>query len=54
MFEGEALGLSAMYETKSIRVPQPYKVGALPTGGSYIIMEFIEFGSSRGDQVNTK
>nr|GEV29919.1 protein-ribulosamine 3-kinase, chloroplastic [Tanacetum cinerariifolium] len=50
MFEGEELGLNAMYETKSIRVPKPYKVGALPTGGSYIIMEFIEFGSSRGDQ----
>ncbi|KAA8515996.1 hypothetical protein F0562_019175 [Nyssa sinensis] len=50
MFEGEALGLGAMYETKSIRVPRPFKVGALPTGGSYIIMEFIEFGFSRGDQ----
>ncbi|KAF8379415.1 hypothetical protein HHK36_028850 [Tetracentron sinense] len=50
MFEGEALGLSAMYEAKSIRVPQPFKVGPLPLGGSYIIMEFIEFGSSRGGQ----
>ncbi|GMN27401.1 hypothetical protein TIFTF001_041026 [Ficus carica] len=50
MFEGEALGLNAMYETKSIRVPKPFKVGSLPTGGSYIIMEFIEFGGSRGDQ----
>uniref|UniRef100_A0A5B6Z996 protein-ribulosamine 3-kinase n=1 Tax=Davidia involucrata TaxID=16924 RepID=A0A5B6Z996_DAVIN len=50
MFEGEALGLSAMYETRSIRVPRPFKTGALPTGGSYIIMEFIEFGFSRGDQ----
>ncbi|XP_010255538.1 PREDICTED: protein-ribulosamine 3-kinase, chloroplastic [Nelumbo nucifera] len=50
MFEGESLGLSAMYETKSIRVPKPFKVGPLPSGGSYIIMEFIEFGSSRGDQ----
>ncbi|EXB74434.1 hypothetical protein L484_002285 [Morus notabilis] len=50
MFEGEALGLNAMYETKSIRVPKPFKVGSLPTGGSYIIMEFIEFGASRGDQ----
>uniref|UniRef100_M4CGV3 protein-ribulosamine 3-kinase n=1 Tax=Brassica campestris TaxID=3711 RepID=M4CGV3_BRACM len=47
MFEGEALGLEAMYETRSIRV------GALPTGGSYIIMEFIEFGS-RGSQVMPK
>ncbi|KAL6569463.1 hypothetical protein OROMI_013977 [Orobanche minor] len=50
MFEGEALGLSAMYETGSIRVPKPFKVGSLPTGGSYIIMEFIEFGASRGNQ----
>ncbi|CAD6201648.1 unnamed protein product [Miscanthus lutarioriparius] len=50
MFEGEALGLKAMYDTKSIRVPLPYKVGSLPTGGSFIIMEFIEFGPSRGDQ----
>ncbi|KAJ9680907.1 hypothetical protein PVL29_020036 [Vitis rotundifolia] len=50
MFEGEALGLGAMNETKSIRVPRPFKVGPLPTGGSYIIMEFIEFGRSRGDQ----
>lgn len=49
MFEGEALGLEAMYETSTIRVPKPHKVGALPTGGSYIIMEFIEFGS-RGSQ----
>ncbi|CAM0870406.1 unnamed protein product [Alopecurus aequalis] len=51
MFEGEALGLKAMYDTKSIRVPLPYKVGSLPTGGSFIIMEFIQFGRSRGDQV---
>lgn len=50
MFEGEALSLNAMYETGSIRVPKPYKVGSLPTGGSYIIMEFIEFGASRGNQ----
>ncbi|XP_031495130.1 protein-ribulosamine 3-kinase, chloroplastic [Nymphaea colorata] len=50
MFEGEALGLSLMYETKSIRVPRPFKVGSLPRGGSFIIMEFIEFGPSRGDQ----
>ena len=26
MFEGEALSLKAMYDTKSIRVPLPYKV----------------------------
>ncbi|KAG8391754.1 hypothetical protein BUALT_Bualt01G0219900 [Buddleja alternifolia] len=50
MFEGEALGLNAMYETGSIRVPKAFKVGPLPTGGSYIIMEYIEFGGSRADQ----
>ncbi|KAL0904893.1 hypothetical protein M5K25_027053 [Dendrobium thyrsiflorum] len=50
MFEGEAIGLNAMYNTKSVRVPQPFKFGPLPTGGSFIIMEFVEFGSSRGNQ----
>ncbi|XP_077245675.1 protein kinase superfamily protein isoform X3 [Tasmannia lanceolata] len=50
MFEGEAIGLNAMYATKSIRVPKPFKVGSLPLGGSFIIMEFIKFGSSRGNQ----
>ncbi|XP_027108236.1 protein-ribulosamine 3-kinase, chloroplastic-like isoform X2 [Coffea arabica] len=50
MFEGEALGLNAMYETRTVRVPKPFKVGPLPTGGSYIIMEFIEFGASRSNR----
>ncbi|KAK8965220.1 hypothetical protein KSP40_PGU018003 [Platanthera guangdongensis] len=47
MFEGEAVGLSAMYSTKSIRIPRPFKFGSLPRGGSFIIMEFVEFGSYR-------
>ncbi|GLJ53944.1 hypothetical protein SUGI_1152890 [Cryptomeria japonica] len=50
MFEAEAIGLNAMYSTNTIRVPKPFKVGPLLGRGSYIIMEFIEFGSSRGDQ----
>ncbi|XP_020211571.1 protein-ribulosamine 3-kinase, chloroplastic [Cajanus cajan] len=50
MFEAEALGLGAMYETGTIRVPKPYKVGPLPAGGSFIIMEFIQFGASRSNQ----
>ncbi|KAK4804291.1 hypothetical protein SAY86_004108 [Trapa natans] len=50
MFEAEALGLNAMYDTRTIRVPKPFKVGPLPTGGSYIIMEFIEFGGRGGNQ----
>ncbi|GAB2290956.1 hypothetical protein Dimus_025214 [Dionaea muscipula] len=50
MFQGEALGLRLMFETQTIHVPKPFKVGSLPGGGSYIIMEFIEFGASRGNQ----
>ncbi|KNA13696.1 hypothetical protein SOVF_114300 [Spinacia oleracea] len=50
MFEGEALGLRLMFETNTIRVPKPYKVGSLPRGGSYIIMEFVEFGAARSGQ----
>ncbi|XP_074266863.1 protein-ribulosamine 3-kinase, chloroplastic-like [Silene latifolia] len=50
MFEAEALGLQLMYETNTIQIPRPYKVGSLPRGGSYIIMEFVEFGSSKSGQ----
>ncbi|KAG5231315.1 protein-ribulosamine kinase [Salix suchowensis] len=50
LFEGEALCLGAMYETRTIQVPGPFKVGPLPTSGSYIMMEFIEFGVCRGNQ----
>ncbi|OMO78664.1 hypothetical protein CCACVL1_14215 [Corchorus capsularis] len=50
MFEAEAIGLDAMYKTGTIRVPKPYKVGPLRNSGSYIIMEFIEFGASRSNQ----
>ncbi|CDP20923.1 unnamed protein product [Coffea canephora] len=50
MFEGGALALNAMHETRTVRVLKPFKVGPLPTGGSYIIMEFIEFGASRSNQ----
>ncbi|KAL4188179.1 hypothetical protein AMTRI_Chr09g22620 [Amborella trichopoda] len=50
MFEGETIGLGAMYATNSIRVPRPFKFGPLARGGSYIILEFIEFGSSRSNQ----
>jgi len=29
MFEGEALGLEAMYETRTIRVPNPHKASLI-------------------------
>lgn len=50
MFQAEMQGLQRMYETQTIRVPRPFKAGSLPGRGSYIIMEFIEFGSMRGGQ----
>lgn len=43
MFEGEAVGLNAMYATKTIRAPKVYHFGSLnATDGSYIIMEALE------------
>ncbi|KAL6767133.1 hypothetical protein ACKKBG_A38720 [Auxenochlorella protothecoides x Auxenochlorella symbiontica] len=43
MFQGEALGLQAMYATKTLRVPAVHHWGDGPEAmGSFIIMEFIE------------
>ncbi|KAK9845281.1 hypothetical protein WJX81_002192 [Elliptochloris bilobata] len=51
MFQGEALGLQAMYDTKTLRVPKVYHFGPLdsPQGGgtlrgsgSFIIMENLD------------
>lgn len=39
MFEGEAIGLNAMYNTKSVRVPQPFKVESSPS--KYLFGNFI-------------
>ncbi|XVE77055.1 hypothetical protein DITRI_Ditri13aG0031100 [Diplodiscus trichospermus] len=50
MFEAEAIGLDAMCKTGTIRVPRPFKVGPLGNSGSFIVMEFIEFGASRSNQ----
>ncbi|KAK9832886.1 hypothetical protein WJX74_000787 [Apatococcus lobatus] len=53
MFKGEALGLNAMYDTNTLRIPKIYHYGALselPGGGnrgSFIIMEHLNFGSGR-------
>eukprot|EP00850_Spirogloea_muscicola_P020956 SM000232S07926 [mRNA] locus=s232:26480:29056:- [translate_table: standard] len=50
MFEAEARGLQAMWETHTLRIPKPFKVGSLPGRGSFIIMEYIELGSPQGGQ----
>jgi fructosamine-3-kinase len=46
MFEAEALGLQAMFDTNTIRVPQPLCTGV--AGNScYIVMEWLEMGGGK-------
>lgn len=50
MFEGEALGLQAMYECSKggrLKIPKVYSWGDYQ-GGSYLLMEFLNLGG-RGD-----
>lgn len=43
MFEGEAAGLSSLFDTHTIRVPQVHATGSLSSlSGSYIIMEALQ------------
>ncbi len=47
MFEGEALGLRAMGATNTVRIPEVFHYGELPSGGalrsggSFIVMEYL-------------
>ena len=46
MFEAEALGLQQMFDTKTIRVPQPLCTGT--AGDScYIVMEWLQMGGGK-------
>lgn len=58
MFKGEAEGLRAMHATHTIRVPEVFHYGGLPSppgggalrgSGSFIVMEYLELGG-RCDQ----
>jgi len=44
MFEAEAEGLKCMHATNTVRVPMPYAVGSLSSGGSFLIMEKLPLG----------
>ncbi|MBZ8178670.1 fructosamine kinase family protein [Oscillatoria salina] len=48
MFAAEALGLKQMYETQTIRVPKPICWGTVDQT-AYIVMEWLEFGSSSSE-----
>ncbi|GAB4824243.1 hypothetical protein N2152v2_011289 [Parachlorella kessleri] len=45
MFKGEALGLRAMYDTGTVRIPKVHHYGALSgpgRAGSFIVMEYLD------------
>ncbi|XP_060064718.1 fructosamine-3-kinase-like [Ylistrum balloti] len=42
MFEGEVASLEALKNTNEIRVPNPIKIMNIPTGGSALVMEFLD------------
>jgi len=48
MFEAERDGLQAMYDSRSIRVPQPLCCGVTDSV-SYIVMEWIDLGGGRSN-----
>jgi fructosamine-3-kinase len=48
MFEAEALGLKEMYDSHTIRVPQPICWG-LADNSAYIVMEWLDLGYGKGD-----
>ena len=50
MFKAEALGLSRMYETDTIRVPQPFKVPNMIKLYYYLVIDLEE---TLGDQVRS-
>ena len=49
MFESEALGLKQMYQTGTIRVPEPICVGTA-ANSAYIVLEWLELGGSKNTQ----
>ncbi|KAI8466455.1 MAG: Fructosamine kinase-domain-containing protein [Monoraphidium minutum] len=47
MFRGEALGLKAMYDTATVRIPNVHHVGVLANGrGAFIVMEYLRLGGA--------
>ena len=42
MFLAEAAGLQALHATGTLHAPRPHGAGALPAGGSFIVMSALE------------
>jgi len=50
VLKSEALGLERMSSVTTIlRVPKPWLVGTLGNGEGFIVMDYIQFGSNRGN-----
>ena len=52
MFEAETLGLKEIYDSHTIRVPQPICWGLADTS-AYIVMEWLDLGYGKGSLVAT-
>lgn len=52
MFLGEAVGLRAMHATDSVVVPDVLHFGDGDGGGSYLVMEYLEFSGRVSDQAD--
>eukprot|EP01025_Chloroclados_australasicus_P064795 TRINITY_DN8703_c0_g1_i1.p1 TRINITY_DN8703_c0_g1~~TRINITY_DN8703_c0_g1_i1.p1 ORF type:complete len:334 (-),score=49.49 TRINITY_DN8703_c0_g1_i1:166-1053(-) len=44
MFKGEALGLTALYDTHTVCIPKVLYYGDMARGGSFIVLEHLKFG----------
>lgn len=53
MFAAEALGLKSMYDTHTIRVPQPICWGEA-SNSTYIVLEYLEFGRGGSNETWTE
>lgn len=42
MFDGEMASLTAILQTKTVKVPKPIKVIDLPAGGTLFVMEHLD------------
>ena len=50
-FASEAAGLQALYETKTIRVPQAHLHGQFSTGLNYLVLEYIELHTAAATHI---
>ena len=50
MFKGEAIGLTALYDTHTLKIPKVYDYGIDEKGTSFVVMEYLNFGGGSSDK----